>query len=369
MKSTAKDVLRPTATSIMRFLALTKKRHLILTGSRKAGKSTLFNEILTLSENGNVPRITTWARPKEAVYLREELTGEIAVIGTYDESVSGEKNKMTPNATEFLKVGLPALKRCIESQSLWIAIDEIGYLESSCKEYCDKVLELMDKKRIVAVIRKQDTPFLNTLCGRDDVCIIDLDKPYGNLGCVIMASGEGKRFGSNKLMADFNGKPLIQYALDATDKIFAKRVVVTRHESVASLCREQGVPAVLHNMPYRSDTVRLGIQEMDKDIEGCIFCMGDQPLLTRDTVEVMAMIGAWEKNTIWRAAWGESEGAPILFPKQTFLQLENLPQGKGGAFIAKENPELVCFVPVGEHELKDIDNKEDLIRLEKFAIK
>lgn len=28
-----------------------------------------------------------------------------------------------------------------------------------------------------------------------------------NLGCVIMASGLGKRFGDNKLMADFDGQP------------------------------------------------------------------------------------------------------------------------------------------------------------------
>ena len=30
-----------------------------------------------------------------------------------------------------------------------------------------------------------------------------------HLGCVIMASGLGTRFGGNKLMADFDGQPLI----------------------------------------------------------------------------------------------------------------------------------------------------------------
>lgn len=29
------------------------------------------------------------------------------------------------------------------------------------------------------------------------------------LGCVIMASGEAKRFGSNKMLADIYGEPLI----------------------------------------------------------------------------------------------------------------------------------------------------------------
>ena len=33
---------------------------------------------------------------------------------------------------------------------------------------------------------------------------------FPKIGCVIMASGLGKRFGGNKLMADFQGKPLLQ---------------------------------------------------------------------------------------------------------------------------------------------------------------
>ena len=75
------------------------------------------------------------------------------------------------------------------------------------------------------------------------------------VGCVIMASGLGKRFGGNKLMADFHGKPLLQSALEATDGLFAKRVVVTRHESVAALCREQNVdgkrPAPSAPLPWK----------------------------------------------------------------------------------------------------------------------
>ena len=35
------------------------------------------------------------------------------------------------------------------------------------------------------------------------------------LGCVIMASGEGKRFGSNKMLADIYGEPLIARTIDS----------------------------------------------------------------------------------------------------------------------------------------------------------
>ena len=79
---------------------------------------------------------------------------------------------------------------------------------------------------------------------------------FPKLGCVIMASGLGKRFGGNKLMANFRGKPMIQRALDATEGLFSHRVVVTRHDSVAQLCREQNIDVVLHDLPHKNDTVR-----------------------------------------------------------------------------------------------------------------
>ena len=85
---------------------------------------------------------------------------------------------------------------------------------------------------------------------------------FPQIGCVIMASGLGKRFGGNKLMADFNGKPMIQRALDLTEGLFCRRVVVTRHERIAGLCREQNVDVVLHDLPHRSDTVRLGLEAL-----------------------------------------------------------------------------------------------------------
>ena len=50
------------------------------------------------------------------------------------------------------------------------------------------------------------------------------------IACIIMASGLGKRFGSNKLMASFHGAPLIHSVLDVTGSVplFADRLVVTR---------------------------------------------------------------------------------------------------------------------------------------------
>ena len=57
------------------------------------------------------------------------------------------------------------------------------------------------------------------------------------VGCVIMASGLARRFGSNKLLADFGGRPLLCRALEVTaTPALAARVVVTRSAGVKALC-------------------------------------------------------------------------------------------------------------------------------------
>ena len=187
--------------------------------------------------------------------------------------------------------------------------------------------------------------------------------PGKTLGCVIMASGLGKRFGGNKLMADFGGEPMIARILAATEEIFDRRVVVTRHEDVAAFCLEQGVEAVLHDLPNRNDTVRLGLEAVG-NVDGCLFCPGDQPLLKKGTVA--ALVSDWreEPDFIWRTAFGDQPGAPILFPKWAFAELLCLPESKGGAFLAKKHPERVRLHPVRDkYELIDVDTRETLMEL------
>ena len=183
---------------------------------------------------------------------------------------------------------------------------------------------------------------------------------FPKIGCVIMASGLGKRFGGNKLMADFHGKPMIQRALDATAGLFAKRVVVTRHETVAALCRAQKVEVVLHDQPHRSDTVRLGLEALG-DLDACMFLPGDQPMLRRETVEMLLENWKQHPDCMVRPIHEDAEGSPVLFPAWAFPELKNLPEGKGGGVVIKNHPHDMICVPVSDpFELADADTPETL---------
>lgn len=215
-----------------------------------------------------------------------------------------------------------------------------------------------------------------------------------------MASGVGARFGGNKLMAELCDAPLVGHVVRATDGLFDRRVVVTRHADVAALCETLGAQVILHDEPCRNDTVRLGMEAMD----GCdmvTFFQGDQPLIRPASIAALlraaerdaARCGAVESDVasavgcgaaesdvagaagcdaaesgvarIWRTSFDDLPGAPMLFPSWAFDELRSLPHGKGGGFVAKAHAECVRTIEVSsEWELFDVDTRDDLQQLQ-----
>lgn len=361
---------RPDAGCIWTSFQSSGKRHLLLTGGRGSGKTTLLNALAARLAEGHLPGVTTWAEPGRAVYLRDNGSGASAAVGVFDPSRPGPENRMRPVEEAFRTFGTEALARAGAAAGEWASVDEVGYLETACPAYCAALLALMERKRLLAAVRKQALPFLQGLCRRPDVFCVDLDAPYGRLGCVIMASGLGRRFGGGKLLARLHGKPLLQYALDATGGLFARRVVVTRDPAAAALCRGQGVETVLHSQPSRSDTVRLGLEALAghgaPPLAGCLFCPADQPLLRRETVASLALGAACAPGPIWRPAWQGQPGAPVLFPAWAFAELASLPDGQGGGAVVRRWPGRVRCIPAAcPAELQDVDRREDLAQLER----
>ena len=202
------------------------------------------------------------------------------------------------------------------------------------------------------------------------------------VGCVIMASGLARRFGSNKLLADFGGRPLLCRALEVTaTPALAARVVVTRSAEVKALCDAQAVPCLLHSLPGRNDTVRLGLEallEQCPGLAGCIFLPGDQPLLQRETLEALITAFAQTQKETERAifrlgaraAHGPDTlvGSPVLFGSSFFSELLTLPENKGGNVLLKKYPAQVRTVYIADSaELLDADTPEVLQQLEALA--
>lgn len=204
------------------------------------------------------------------------------------------------------------------------------------------------------------------------------------VGCVIMASGLSRRFGSNKLLADFGGRPLLCRALDATDTPqLACCIVVTRSAEVEALCKAAGIPCLHHALPGRNDTVRLGLEALltaRPDLAGCMFLPGDQPLLRQESIEALVQAFASDARTqketerkIFRLAHRLKNdpnplvGSPVLFSRGYFSELRALPKGKGGSVLLRKYPERIHNVFIGDrNELLDADTPEALAELKQF---
>ena len=189
-----------------------------------------------------------------------------------------------------------------------------------------------------------------------------------------MASGLAKRFGSNKLLAEFDRKPLLCRAFAVTEGLH--RVVVTRSTEVQALCEQCGIPVLHHALPFRSDTVRLGLEYLlprFPSMSGCVFLPGDQPLLTRKTL--CGMVSAFcaepdRKSQIFRLCEPQSgtSGSPVLFGADYFSELLHLPDGRGGNAVARAHPGSVCLVSArNDAELRDVDTREDLNQLRQLT--
>ena len=188
------------------------------------------------------------------------------------------------------------------------------------------------------------------------------------IGCVIMASGISRRFGENKLLVDFEGQTLIERVLLLTDgELFSRRIVVTRTEEVARICKMRGIEVILHEYSGRGDAVRLGMERLTdgtSGLDGCMFIPCDQPLLQKKSLVRMINKFSEESGKMIQLAYKENRGAPVLFSADYFQELMQLPPEKGGNYIMKKYPDQVDLVQAEyESELFDMDTREDYIRL------
>lgn len=186
------------------------------------------------------------------------------------------------------------------------------------------------------------------------------------LGCVIMASGEGKRFGSNKMLTDINGEPLIRRTIESVPRGFDV-VVSTRWPQVADICGELGCACVLHDGMLRSESVRAGLAwGAERGWKGCLFLPGDQPLVSPESFRAMVLaFGEGGREHPVRLACGGEPSSPVLFPAELFDALMRLEGKDGGGSILKGRTDVV-LVEARAYELWDVDTAKGQRRITEY---
>ena len=92
------------------------------------------------------------------------------------------------------------------------------------------------------------------------------------IGCVVMAAGNARRFGENKLAVQVQGKALFHRALEAVPaERFVRTVVVSQYPEVLELAHRMGFVPVPNRHPDWgiSHTISLGLGKLpEMDVSG-----------------------------------------------------------------------------------------------------
>ncbi len=190
------------------------------------------------------------------------------------------------------------------------------------------------------------------------------------LGCVVLAAGQGRRFGDNKLLQMLAGQPVLGHVLSALPRERFERIaVVASTQGVETLCSQQGLACLRYPGGPQSESIRRGAAAME-GMDGCLFVMGDQPLCARESMENMVDAFLAHPEAVIRLAWGETPCSPVLFPQKYFQKFQSLTGEQGGMSVLKGLDVPIRLIQAKEEaELWDVDTRAELEKLEAQLVK
>lgn len=191
---------------------------------------------------------------------------------------------------------------------------------------------------------------------------------------IYMASGFGNRFGSNKLTALLEGKPLYQHSLGAVLRAVrllnaqagwqARLVAVSQYGELLEAAGREGAKTVLNERSHEGITASLTLGTLAAgEADLYVYCVADQPRLRAETIADFIQ-GFWaSKKGIGCVASGGKRGNPAAFLARYRKELLSLTGDKGGSQVIRRHEEELWLYEAAAKELADVDRLEDLSRM------
>ena len=184
-----------------------------------------------------------------------------------------------------------------------------------------------------------------------------------SVGCVVMAAGNARRFGDNKLAAKVDGKTLIERTLDAVPSAqFSRVVVVTQYDEIEALARSRGFDVIRNQHPDWgiSHTISLGTRELQNECDAICYMVSDQPLLKRESIAGAVDFFRENSDHIVGLAHDGTRGNPCIFPREFFPELLALREDRGGNTVIRAHEDKLLLYEVDKQELTDVDTPQAL---------
>ncbi len=208
-------------------------------------------------------------------------------------------------------------------------------------------------------------------------CCLTTASPTGTCGFVVLAAGDGSRFGGAKQVAVLGGRTMVEHAIALaaqTRRPSSPIVVVTgAHQAevertvVPHLGNYDGL-SMCHNPDWSlgmSTSLRTGIDHLERtasDVEAALFMLSDQPLVSPNLLYGLQQ--QWHQGWTMSAPVYEGKllGAPALFGRVWWPSIRSLQGDQGARGILETHRSEVGGVETDPGRLADIDTRQDLRR-------
>lgn len=178
---------------------------------------------------------------------------------------------------------------------------------------------------------------------------------------IILAAGEGRRAGGNKLSSMIDGKPMLYRVLDAACRsTLAGVIMVTGHERAfgEQAAAKYGIPAVF-NSGYSegmSSSLKLGIKSLPEEAEAFAILLGDMPYIKSGIID--SLIDFYHKcgfGIVVPVYKGRRGHPPIISVKYKGEILE-VSGDMGARQVINNHPEDTSYLEIDDSGIvKDVD--------------
>jgi molybdenum cofactor cytidylyltransferase len=183
---------------------------------------------------------------------------------------------------------------------------------------------------------------------------------------ILLAAGASRRMGTNKLLLDLEGEPLVRRAASrALAAGLSPVVVVLGHEPERVRAALADLPCTFASNPIpdspTSDSLHRGIEALPDEVEAAVVVLAD---MVEVTAEMLRAVAAADADALVVASrYGEVAAPPVRFHRALFPAVLAFHGDGCVKAMVRRHGEEAMFLDWPAGSLADVDTREDWARL------
>ncbi len=191
-------------------------------------------------------------------------------------------------------------------------------------------------------------------------------KDSPKLHAILLAAGQSTRMGGpNKLLARFDGEPLVRQSAISLLESGLALTVVTGFQNDRVVAALAGLDVTfVHNDDFAtglSGSLKTGVGALPANVDGALIALSDMPGIgAADVRRLVDVFGDCGGQSIIRATHAGKRGNPVILPKSVFPMVEQIEGDMGARQIVESGEVPVVDVEIGSAASMDVDTPERL---------